>query len=63
MSKETTKPNPGSPEAVDIGCTCPRMDNSYGRGYMGGVKDPEGNTVFVIAQGCPIHNMRNEHEN
>lgn len=28
-------PPPGSDEALDLGCTCPRMDNAYGRGYMG----------------------------
>ena len=27
-------PNPGSPESVAKGCTCPRMDNAHGAGYM-----------------------------
>jgi hypothetical protein len=53
MSDKT--PNPGSEEAVKIGCTCPRMDNAYGRGYMGGVKDEYGGTVFVINMDCPVH--------
>ncbi|GEB79738.1 hypothetical protein DDE01_11530 [Desulfovibrio desulfuricans] len=48
-------PNPGSEEAVSRGCTCPVMDNSYGRGYMGGVKDASGNTVFVVNEECPVH--------
>lgn len=42
-------PTPGSAEAVEQGCTCPRIDNHYGRGYM----DQEG--VFVTAMGCPLH--------
>jgi hypothetical protein len=42
-------PNPGSPEANDIGCLCPVMDNAYGRGYMG----MEG--IFVYREDCPVH--------
>ena len=42
------KPNPGSDEAVAMGCTCPRMDNGYGR--IGG-----GNGPFWITGGCPLH--------
>ena len=42
-------PNPGSPAAIEIGCTCPRIDNEHGRGYMG---IP---TVFVYSEDCPIH--------
>lgn len=48
----TTKtPNPGSPEAVALGCACPRIDNGHGRGYMG----IEG--MFVLVEGCPLHPM------
>ena len=43
------KPNPGSDEAIKLGCLCPRMDNEYGAGYMG---NPN---VFVRAEGCPLH--------
>lgn len=50
-----TTPNPGSKEAVAMGCTCPVMDNSYGRGYMGGVEDSDGSTVFVVVTSCPLH--------
>jgi hypothetical protein len=49
------KPNPGSDEAKEIGCTCPRIDNAYGRGYLGGVKDEKGDVVFVINLDCPVH--------
>lgn len=49
------QPNPGSPEAAELGCTCPRLDNGLGRGYMGGVTDEDGSTVFVMAGDCPLH--------
>lgn len=51
-------PNPGSDEAKKQGCICPRMDNAYGKGWMGGVKDGKGETVFVIREGCPIHDPK-----
>ena len=46
---------PGSDEAIAAGCTCPVIDNDYGRGCMGGVKDEQGRTVFVIRLDCPVH--------
>ena len=42
-------PNPGSPEAEAVGCTCPIMDNSYGKGYF---MQPN---VFVYNLECRIH--------
>lgn len=51
MTTETT-PNPGSQEAYERGCICARLDNARGRGYA---TDKEGNPVFVITQGCPLH--------
>ena len=47
--------NPGSDEAIEAGCTCPVIDNVHGRGCMGGVKDEQGRTVFVIRLDCPLH--------
>ena len=41
--------NAGSDEAIDLGCTCPIMDNEYGKGYMG-MED-----VFVFNTQCPLH--------
>ena len=38
--------NPGSPEAVAKGCTCPELDNAHGMRQDG---------RFWISQGCPIH--------
>ena len=48
-SRENPPPNPGSREALAIGCTCPVLDNNHGRGYYG---DPE---RFVMTEGCPLH--------
>lgn len=42
--------NPGSAEAIEAGCTCPRMDNANGRGIPG----PDG-TLFYYASDCPLH--------
>lgn len=47
--------NPGSNEARVAGCKCPVMDNSHGKGWMGGVKGEDGQTVFVISELCPLH--------
>lgn len=48
MKKNTiNKPNPGSKEAEEQGCTCPVIDNHYGKGL------PDGN--FWYTMGCPIH--------
>lgn len=43
------KPAPGTDEALAEGCTCPVIDNGYGRGYRG---QPG---VFVFNGGCPVH--------
>ena len=52
-------PNPGSPEAVAAGCTCPIMDNSHGFGMLGGaVTNPDdGKPVFIFHEDCPIHGL------
>ena len=47
-----TAPNPGSNEALSLGCTCPVMDNGHGRGNMG---QPH---VFVYSVGCPVHDVQ-----
>lgn len=43
------KPNPGSDEAIEQGCTCPVLDNGHGNQELG---DSRG---FWINGGCPIH--------
>jgi hypothetical protein len=45
------KPNPGSNEALDQGCTCPVIDNQNGKGSY----KSEG---FIINGDCPIHGFR-----
>ena len=44
-----SKYNPGSDQARNAGCTCPVMDNSNGKGYMG----MDG--VFVYNENCEYH--------
>ena len=51
-----SKPNPGTQEAIDKGCTCPVLDNEYGRGYMGV------SGMFVYTGGCPVHEFPKEKE-
>lgn len=46
-------PNPGSDEAVNAGCLCPISDNEYGQGC--GMKGEDGNPLFWIDSGCPLH--------
>ena len=46
-------PLPGSQAAIDLGCTCPILDNHYGRGA--GIVD--GLVVFVYTQGCKLHDI------
>ena len=50
------KPNPGSDEALDEGCTCPVMDNRYGDGAR--VDPKTGKVMFWYTEGCPVHSVR-----
>lgn len=43
-------PNPGSPDAVRRGCTCPIEDNQHGLG-----SDPAFGDGFEVAVNCPLH--------
>ena len=38
-------PNPGSNEAIELGCICPVLDNNHGRG----------SGPFWYTEGCPVH--------
>ncbi len=49
MTEQVKKPYPGTMEAQDAGCTCPVIDNHYGRGWHG----IEG--TFCINGGCSVH--------
>lgn len=42
-------PAPGTEDAQNQGCTCPVMDNEYGRGYHGQAG------IYVYTAGCPVH--------
>ena len=41
---------PGSPEAIEAGCTCPRGDNCNGAGMPS-----EDGPLFWVNGGCPLH--------
>lgn len=49
--KPNNKPNPGSKEAIELGCTCPVMDNHHGRGYQG----VEG--IYIYNGDCNLHSQ------
>lgn len=42
-----TKPNPGSDEAIEQGCSCPVLDNNNGKGL--------GDGTFWFSGDCPVH--------
>jgi hypothetical protein len=45
---------PGSPRAVQRGCSCPEAENSFGRGrFKNGMIEPE----FAIDSECPLHGI------
>lgn len=43
---------PGHFEAIRAGCTCPRIDNGYGRGYGAG---SDGRPYYIVSGDCPLH--------
>jgi hypothetical protein len=49
------KPNPGTEEAIQQGCTCPVMDNHYGQGRPNG----QGGVEFWYNENCLIHGFKN----
>jgi hypothetical protein len=49
VTKRPEVPNPGTPEAIRLGCRCPVVDNGRGKGYMGMPG------VFVFNCDCPVH--------
>ena len=56
VSEENKIPNPGTTEAIEMGCMCPVMDNNYGQGAYG----REG--VYWYSADCPIHKWVDEEE-
>jgi hypothetical protein len=49
-----THPNPGSAQAVNLGCRCPVIQNHWGAG----VKQLGGGRKFWVAEECPLHAER-----
>lgn len=47
---KTKPPNPGSDEAVVLGCRCPVLDNAHGAG-----SDMYGPGTFWVNADCPVH--------
>lgn len=49
-------PNPGSEEALKLGCKCPVIDNHYGKGIpkIRGTSLSE-SSCFWISSDCPLH--------
>ncbi len=50
-----TTPNPGSEEAVALGCSCPIIDNHYGKGVPHNIDLHNGPILFWISADCKIH--------
>jgi hypothetical protein len=50
------KPNPGSQEAIYLGCICPVIDNHYGKG----VETENGEVHFWYTAECPVHQSKIE---
>jgi len=60
MTKEYSAaipPNPGSPEAVAEGCTCPVLDNRHGKGLR------DDREEFWVSYACPLHGFDAEDDN
>jgi len=56
MTDET--PKPGSDAAVELGCSCPVLDNNHGDGIS--MLDHEGGrrTAYWINAGCSLHGTK-----
>ena len=50
-------PNPGSPEAVEQGCTCPVEINCYGFGMCNGALLNGDKPIFTWHEECPVHGV------
>jgi hypothetical protein len=46
------KVNPGSKEAIELGCLCAVWDNNYGKGNPMG---ENGEIAFFTEAECPLH--------
>ncbi len=57
MSQKQPIPNPGSKQAIKVGCNCPTMDNANGEG-IGALGDE-----FWITGDCLLHGFKDWSEN
>ena len=57
MSNEI--PNPGSKEAIALGCKCPVIDNYHGDGVPSGNGNP---STFWYSFDCPVHTSKTLYE-
>jgi hypothetical protein len=57
MANDDATPNPGSAEAIERGCSCPRIDNHYGRGVYF-----DGEYHWWRRADCPLHGTEAERE-
>jgi len=51
-------PAPGSDKALDLGCTCPVLDNSHGKGII-----INSVTMYWRNETCPLHGIRTLRDN
>lgn len=49
---KTDVPAPGSDAALQLGCTCPVLDNAHGKRADG---------LFWISEDCPLHGHKWDH--
>ena len=52
MTAQGWTASPGSDAAIALGCKCPVLDNSHGRGWYGR------ESVYVISETCEVHAAR-----
>ena len=54
IDEKFTKYNPGSPGAVEHGCTFPEAENNFGRGRS---KNGVIEEIFTADPDCPVHGI------
>ena len=56
--------NPGSPEAIRLGCTCSKKENRNGEGYLDHKNNSEinGERKYTVNLDCPLHGLKRVNE-
>jgi hypothetical protein len=52
-------PNPGSDEALEQGCKCPRLDNNRGKGIHYSTGSGGEGFLWWQSEDCPLHGKLN----